>query len=1378
MERADVVVYAANKLRASHGPAPTGEHGESQLVRAGELLDHIRGALGVPIYEAPASDPMLGGARARFQPWIPGQPDQGGSIWVDEALDAETRTFAVAHELGHFVLHRGEGILTSPRCQPDEINERADATSLRASSHPVEEYSPRVRRELEANTFAAELLAPGAGVRRLWASRDEVTPEWLATRLGISVTLAHHRLIAAVLGRARPHLVTDQAAHAPSPAAARASDLLDRLDPSQREAARSTGPALVVAGPGTGKTATLVGRVGHLVGERNVPPERVLALTFSNRAAGEMRERLTTSGLPGERIPVMTIHAFAATLLREYAPRVPHHAGEAPLQPDFRILDETDSLLLMEELLPELGLNHYRSLGNPTRHLRTLLTDFSRARDALHTPEAYLELVERMPLAQPTDGYLGSSATPASTRAHTTDAGEESDAAFTREQIARARERALAYTVWDRALPARGLVDFGGLIQRAIELLRAGADVLADVRRRYPEVLVDEFQDTNAAAGELLLLLAGDEGHGLWVVGDRQQAIYRWRGASPANIGRLLTRYPAMRVHRLQFNYRSVPEIVRLGSALAAAMVTRAPAGGADSPALDPIALTPVRAAHAAVPIMRGETFATDTHETVGLAQAVERRRGAGYRYGDQAILCRTNKQVARLAGALSATGIPVSEVGEFFNRPEVKDALALLALAAGPDGRGLLRAAPLITALGYQPPAGDGLAALARTLAAAHQPLPGALKRADVLLAAMRAAGITDPAGARGLSELGQAAYAMRWVQRTGDELARFLLLPRGYAWRLLRRADGYESSPATPHEAAEAQRALAALGELVRLAMRFDLRWAREDDFRRRLTRMVQRRHQVSLPDVSRGDHPRPAAPDSDTLAPGADVLPIATPDEMEAPGGGQPSGGSGGPGAVPVVCCFLRYLDALRAAGVEVTVPAGDDDALQVMTIHASKGLEFPVVYLPHLAAGQFPGARHGPEEVSPPGFHDAAEGEDTLAEERSLFFVGATRARDLLVLTRAGRYRSSSAQPSPLLGLIEDAPEYQEAASLVTPGELERINEIVAAQAGAHETASDGDDATGDIPMRTPESTQGRPKPRIPLRDLLQYLECPRQYKYARVYQLLDPTEDAVYRFHRYVRKGQRTLRDVRAEAPTATWEAAEARLRQLWESVGPAGHPYATFYWDYAQALLQHEWRTVGAEAPDATNANVLLAEPLEAELETCIVEVTADRVITGEAHAPTTLVRLHTGRPKSADAQDVTLALYELAWRQRHPDQPVRIELAYPASFLDDALPDTTARGDYLHMDVTDDARKVVETYLKPGRRKRSRLDKLDAAALGILHARFEARPSDTRCPTCAYCHICPADPADAHPPGAESESLPATISAPGGAGQIAPPRL
>ena len=127
--------------------------------------------------------------------------------------------------------------------------------------------------------------------------------------------------------------------------------------------------------------------------------------------------------------------------------------------------------------------------------------------------------------------------------------------------------------------------------------------------------------------------------------------------------------------------------------------------------------------------IRRRETFANAAHERLGLAAAIEQHCVPGYTYGDQAVLCRKNKQVHEIAAVLASQGVPVSQLGDFFDRPEVKDALMLVTLAAGPDARGLLRAAPLLVGLGYPPPAAGELAAAARALASKRQALPGALR-------------------------------------------------------------------------------------------------------------------------------------------------------------------------------------------------------------------------------------------------------------------------------------------------------------------------------------------------------------------------------------------------------------------------------------------------------------------------------------------------------------------------------------------------------------------------------------------------------------------------------------------------------------------------
>ncbi|HKT40343.1 MAG TPA: PD-(D/E)XK nuclease family protein, partial [Ktedonobacterales bacterium] len=287
---------------------------------------------------------------------------------------------------------------------------------------------------------------------------------------------------------------------------------------------------------------------------------------------------------------------------------------------------------------------------------------------------------------------------------------------------------------------------------------------------------------------------------------------------------------------------------------------------------------------------------------------------------------------------------------------------------------------------------------------------------------------------------------------------------------------------------------------------------------------------------------------------------------------------------------------------------------------------------------------------------------------------------------------------------------------------------------------------------------------REKPVFRLHDLNQYLECPLQYKYMRIHGFHDPTRDAVYGFHAYIRRGAQKLRDVQASSPGADWKAVEPELRPLWDEIGPAGHAYEDFYRQAAETILRAEWRAITSPEQAAVSERVRLAQPLQAELKQCIVEVTADReidarVATGAStDAPlTVLVRLHTGRQRDDHKDDLTLPLYYLAYQQQHPGVPVRIVLAYTGGTLDDVTADSTDSADpadsydprHQH-DVTEEARKAARRYLDPMRKGRSKLDKLDKAAMGIVAGAFAPRPEERRCAACAFCYVCPSDPESA----------------------------
>jgi DNA helicase-2/ATP-dependent DNA helicase PcrA len=422
---------------------------------------------------------------------------------------------------------------------------------------------------------------------------------------------------------------------------------------------------------------------------------------------------------------------------------------------------------------------------------------------------------------------------------------------------------------------------------------------------------------------------------------------------------------------------------------------------------------------------------------------------------------------------------------------------------------------------------------------------------------------------------------------------------------------------------------------------------------------------------------------------------------------------------------------------------------------------RGWSFRWVYLPGLAQGQFPPNSRNRDEVCPPGFReDDAPGEHE-AKERCLFYVGVTRARDVVVLTRALSYDARRmAPPSSLLMLVESASAYQQAPSLLTDEELTSLAARVASQEGVGDEDS-GDEGAGMLSSDIQVRHEGIPKRAYTLNELEQYLECPLRYKYARCYGLLDPVRDIVHCFYRYVHRGRRELREIHAAAPDANWAAVEARLRARWAMDGPAEHAYGPFYWQHARDILYREWQMLLAVSASSAPGKPVSAQQLHAELACCIVEVTADRITSelatgsnSSAMLSVDLVRVHTRRPYERDREDLALPLYYLAHTQQYPGVPVRIVLAYIGDVLAGEGPDMDMGVPGNIIDVTDEACKVVEKYIKPGRKQRSRLDKLDEAAAAIEAGRFPPRPQEERCAVCPFYSICPADPEAGEPGG------------------------
>ena len=487
-------------------------------------------------------------------------------IWLRRYLPEGMYRFTLAHEIGHAVLHRQVShrhisfrlaqsvAVLDPGEEPEDPCKEQDVlesvTDL-VFKDQVEEllgigisYDPRSQREVAANFFAAELLMPLERVRTLYLTSETPANE-LAAIFGVSKSALLNRISVlltsnkATINRrgdlhGRP-MVGDGGDSAGGSVANTHSPSEPILIPKkeydefQQVAIEAPTPALIVAGPGSGKTSTLIGRVEYLIHTQGIAPENILALTFSRKAAEEMQERLHGVLDAQAAFPtVSTFHAFCAEQLRIYWKLV-------GLRQDFVCLDDADGYFLLLRLANELPLRHYQNLSTPTYHFPAILNGISRAKDELVSVAEYKWLALRMLEQASSDEEI--------------------------ERAEKALEIANIYALYQAALERQKDTDFGGLIMLTVQMLQEHPEVCQQLQQKYQHILVDEFQDVNRASGVLLRELAGDTRR-VWVVGDANQAIYGFRGASPANITNFCNDYAGAVVLPLRCNYRSRPDIV------------------------------------------------------------------------------------------------------------------------------------------------------------------------------------------------------------------------------------------------------------------------------------------------------------------------------------------------------------------------------------------------------------------------------------------------------------------------------------------------------------------------------------------------------------------------------------------------------------------------------------------------------------------------------------------------------------------------------------------------------------------------------------------------------------------------------------------------
>jgi DNA helicase-2/ATP-dependent DNA helicase PcrA len=429
-----------------------------------------------------------------------------------------------------------------------------------------------------------------------------------------------------------------------------------KLNDAQRRAiTHGEGPLLVIAGAGTGKTRVITERIRHLLqSDESLSGENILGLTFTNKAAGEMKARVVrATGERGKAVTLATFHAFCESLLKEATP-------------ERLMIDKVDHWILLRRNLEHLKLDKYRRLADPGQFLNDFVEFFSRCQDELVSSGDYQRYAD------------GLAAQLESERA----ALEDDTLKERAEEVVLQQEIARAYRASEELLREKKRVSFGSLITGAVELLETNAELRRARQEKYRYILVDEFQDTNIAQLRLLELLAGDKKN-IVAVGDNDQAIYRFRGASFGSFKLFLERFAGWREGQdsakfrvsLVENYRSTPNILRVATQVIAQNTV-----SADFPKK---VLSANKEESEKVRIVELEA---ETDEARWIVSELQRPQAAGRKWRDFAVLYRQHAHRDELVEELSRHKIPfvISKLS-ILDHPLVKDVLAYLRLIATP---------------------------------------------------------------------------------------------------------------------------------------------------------------------------------------------------------------------------------------------------------------------------------------------------------------------------------------------------------------------------------------------------------------------------------------------------------------------------------------------------------------------------------------------------------------------------------------------------------------------------------------------------------------------------------------------------------------------
>jgi len=965
------------------------------------------------------------------------------------------------------------------------------------------------------------------------------------------------------------------------------------LNAAQRRAIEhGDGPLLVIAGAGTGKTRVITERIRSLFErDEGLRGENVLALTYTIKAAGEMLRRIRKScGERADGITVNTFHGFCEALLKEGAP---HRKPIAPV----------DHWILLRRNMRRLQLEKYRRLAEPGQFLNDFLQFFSRCQDELVTSERYQHYAD---------------AGAAKLEGERLQIDEETYRERL-EEMQKQQEIARAYQASEELLNEKNMVALNGLISEAVKLLEGDAALRERMQKRFRHVLVDEFQDTNIAQLRLLELLTAWP-RNIVAVGDNDQAIYRFRGASFGSFKLFLERFAGWKQGQdstkfrvlLKENYRSTPNILRVATQVIAQNET-----SADFPnkVLEPNKPEGER--------VRIAELATAEEEALWVASQIERAHKAGKRWGDFAVLYRQHTHRDLLVPELARRKIPfVINRLSILDHPLVRDVLAYLRLIARPYDNVSAARALAAPAWGLEPADLQRLAERARkerkaiydVLQSPQAPLPFDARHAAL-------ADLTE--------HLNEQRKAMR--RRTAQEILSDLL-----EWlELLARASTQDQ-------------------KYVKRLTEFAKEWEAKSETRR-------------LPE-------------------------------------------------------FLEYLDYFQQANETIALEdEAPGDAVQLMTVHGAKGLEFLQVYVLRVNSRAFPvGERSSlfafPVELMK---EELPQGDFHTQEERRLFYVALSRAQDKLTLTTLTEKRGkvpTFIEDILMAPAVKQRDVLQIAPKVLTPVENIRTTNreepqrlLFAAQGPARIFSRIAGWAESYHPP-VPEPLTLSPS------AVMGYRACPQLYLFETLWSIAGEAK-ATWTFGRVIHA---TIRRALAELKKGRklpFEEVQRIYETEWSVIG------------YEDDYQEEEYRKDGLEQLKAfyqamceTLPEILEQEKtFELDLENNVIVKGRIDQLNSLGRKDVEIVDYKTGKAKkdSEANKDLQLSIYAIAAKEIFELNPVRLVFHY----LQDNKRQTTTR----NAKQLAEAQKIVQEV-----------------AAEIRAGEFAAKPG-FQCRSCAYRPICPA---------------------------------